>query len=282
MKIDKVITVGFEQETVSITRNARLVCNSNRFILTRDKTVKNDDGTPIGSGDTEGGHEIIAPFVRVHVKCGQDGSNFEADTSELERVLTTITSCCERVNTSCGFHVHYGRPRSDDDPRSRWDPEKVRTWLALGLSVEDAIFTACHESRLSSNHCRKLRSLYPPRDIASYYPVEEGKAWKYDNKKRYAWLNLTETRRNAPDVPVDIFRNTASGSTGTVEIRALGNTKSVPYMLAWATMWLKVATCVAYVPSSLTILRYAHGGLLMEDLNRIISLRDAQPAVAVA
>lgn len=278
MKVSKVITVGFEQEAVSLTRNARLTANANRFILTRDRTVLNDDMSPI----PDHGHEIIAPYAKVNVRCGQDGSNFEADTAEMERIITQVASCCERINTTCGFHVHYGRPKSEDDTRSRWDPEKVRTWLAIGLALEDLVFTACHESRTSSSHCRKLRSLYSASDLASYYPVEEGVPWKYDNKKRYSWLNLTETRRKVPEVPVDIFRNTQSGSTGTVEIRAAGNTKNVPYMLAWSLLWLKVATMVAYIPSSLTILRCVHGGVLNADIHRITQLRDVQPAVAVA
>lgn len=279
-RIDRIITVGFEQEAATLSRNAVAIARRRNFVLTRDRTVTLADGSPIQGY----GHEVIAPFTKVRVSCGQDGANFAADFTEVEALIADVMGCCGEVNVSCGFHVHLGRPRDEDaDLRSKWDPEKTRTWLALGMALEERAFAACPASRRQSRHCCSLRDPekgFQDADLQSYYPVDEGKPWKYDNKKRYCWLNLTETRRKTADVPMDVFRNTREGTVSTVEVRTLGNTKRVAYALAWTKLWVKVAAYVAYLPASLSLLRCGYSTALDEDFAQLRALRD-QPEPVV-
>jgi len=89
-------------------------------------------------------------------------------------------------------------------------------------------------------------------------------ARKFDNIKRYCWMNLIETKRVGTD---ERPGRGSSHALGTIEVRSLGNTAKFEYVWAWTNLLLKLAAYVAYLPSSLAILRCGMINSFEEDFS---------------
>lgn len=122
-----------------------------------------------------------------------------------------------RLNTdnSCGFHVHVSASNISSLAR-------MRQWAIatehLAMQVEDLAFKAVPNSRHGNPYCRLI---VPIRHGVSF------QSHKYNNDRRYHWLNI-----------VEMFR---PGGIRTIEVRLLGNTHRWKYLLAWSLFSMELA-----------------------------------------
>lgn len=121
-----------------------------------------------------------------------------------------------RLNTdgSCGFHIHISPQNVPLKKMRQW--AMMMQWLAK--QVEAEAWLAVPESRQSNSYCKKIELLSPGVSFAST---------KYNNPRRYEWVNM-----------VEMFR---PSGIRTVEIRLLGNTHRWKYLLAWSTFCLELS-----------------------------------------
>jgi len=118
-----------------------------------------------------------------------------------------------KLNTdkSCGFHVHMSIQNAS--------LPRLRNWAiateALAKDIEDIAFKAVPDARQSNSYCRRIQ------EITAGTRFE---ATKYNNSRRYHWLNT-----------VEIFR---PSGIRTLEVRLLGNTHRWKYLLSWVTFSL--------------------------------------------
>jgi Putative amidoligase enzyme len=249
-----------ELECTALTSNAATLSNQHGFNIHDDATVRDNRGNPTG-------REIVTQPLVVSMECGNDGSNLRIDYGDTQEVVRALCACAHSVNKTCGVHVHLGRPMANAEQKSKWEPERVRTFLAIGLLIEERIFTLVPPSRHSNRYCTKIRDVFTDQDIKSYYPVGEVLPRKMSNPKRYAWLNLIETKRVGTDARA--YRQ-ASEATGTIEVRLLGNTRRFDYIWAWTVLWTKIAAYVAYLPSSLAINHCVLASSLEPEISNVL------------
>ena len=250
--VNEKITFGLELEGLVATPASATYIS--KFTKRFDHSIVRDDGSPLPRTLEEGGgFEFITRPLVADVSMSNTGENLTVtypdggDTDVMQ-----LCDCVAHVNRSCGVHVHLGRPSRDNFLMSKWEPERVRTMLAIGLMIEDKVFDVVPNSRRNTRHCAVIRSRYSDSDLTAFYPTGNVVARKYDNPKRYCWLNLIETRRVGTETRPG---RGASVSAGTIEIRALGHTRDAAYIWAWTKLWIKVAAYVAYLPSSLAVMR---------------------------
>lgn len=249
------LTIGIELEGVVQTPEAPTIATARGFQRHFDSSVVNDDGQESPAGR---GFEYVTQILPVDVSMSNVGENLVfTNPGDLHRsTIDALCQCIGHVNSSCGVHVHLGRPASQSDVNvSKWEPERVRTFLAIGLLLESRIFDAVPNSRSDSRACARIGARYSRNDLVQFYPTGAVRARKYDNEKRYCWLNLIETRRVGTDSTPG---RGSSQALGTIEVRALGSTKNVDYIMAWVELWLNIAAYVAYLPSSLAIMQCVH------------------------
>lgn len=115
-----------------------------------------------------------------------------------------------RLNTdkSCGYHVHMGIQGASMARLRQW---ALATEL-LAKEIEDLAFQAVPDARQSNSYCKRIEYTKAGTRFEST---------KYNNSRRYHWLNT-----------VEIFR---PSGIRTVEVRLLGNTHRWKYVLAWST-----------------------------------------------
>lgn len=263
--VNSKIFFGVELECTRVSSCMPRVVNQHNWLIRHDGSVRT-----LQNEDMPDSREIITRPIPVDVEGSQDGACWHLSCSTLAQDIIDLCSCASEVNTTCGVHVHLGRPgktHSDwgDVNKSDWGPERVRTMLIIGLMLEDRMYDLCHDSRRCSAYCRKIRDIYTNEELGSYYPagatVPDN---KYDCLKRRCWLNIVETRRKGTDSR--LLRGLSHG-TGTIEIRLLGNTKNPEYIYSWIALWLQIASYVAYLPGSLAVMRAGYSG----DLDRLFA-----------
>lgn len=178
------------------------------------------------------GWELEANHVPTRIPAGvehiEDGS-VDGDGAEFV-VLPAVTKSpryvlgllkdlvhAPRLNTnkSCGFHVHVSASNLASVAR-------MRQWAIatehLALQVEDLAFKAVPDARQGNSYCRRI------------VPINHGTSFsanKYNNTRRYHWLNI-----------VEMFR---PNGIRTIEIRLLGNTHRWKYLLAWTLFSMELA-----------------------------------------
>ena len=278
--INKSLTFGLELEIVKLTDEARSLIAAHSFTQRYDRTIRGHNGETLPETvEAGGGTEVITSPFTVGVAMAQEGDNLVIDYRGAETVVRALAQCAREVNASCGLHVHVGRP-SESDPigvfgvkPSRWDPEKQRTWLAVCALLEDKFFDVCPVSRKDNQYCKPIKEAFNVAELAAYYPVGQTRevvARKYGNPKRYCWLNLIETVRNGTDSHI----GRGSGpSTGTVEIRMLGNVRRFNYIWSWVQLWVKIGAYIAYLPSALAINRIVLGNGVLPELTALATIK---------
>lgn len=251
--VNEKLTFGIELEGVTATPQAAQLSLNRHFTKRFDHSIKNDDGTHLPPTlEAGGGFEFITPPQAVEVRMNNVGDHLAIVWGDTLNVVRDLCGCVDHVNRSCGVHIHIGRPSKEGLFASKWEPERVRTMLTIGMMLENRVFDVMPDSRRGNHHCNTIRSRYSDNDLGQFYPVGNVTARKYSNIKRYCWMNLIETRRVGNDTRPG---RGSSEALGTIEIRALGNTKSFDYIMTWLQLWIRVAAYVAYLPSSLAIMR---------------------------
>ena len=259
------ITIGLELECVAPSERHEVIARDAGFKLKRDASIMLD-GTSAPQG-----MEIITRPIKVPVLVGSEPPAI-IDNTHLRAGIELLAGCAAQVNESCGLHVHLGRPIADDPATSRWLPAQVKTALTLGFMLEERLYSLCPNSRRLSRYCAKLSDHYKVTDAYATCPIGRVYPRKMANPKRYAWLNLIETKRvGDPTLPEG---RQEAAATGTIEIRMLGNTKRASYISAWTDLWVRVAALVAYYPPHVAILACASGELEVE-LQAVLAAKEA-------
>jgi hypothetical protein len=285
MRNSKPITVGLELEMLKLTPHAPRFIEMRNFGRRHDASIADKQGKLLPKTGLGAGVELVTPILEVETLVAPDGEPGEFDFTRITPVVKDLLACAQVYNSSCGIHVHVGRPngeQTDWNPRrlqgqigglaSEWKPGHIRTMLLIGLGLENIIFNLVPESRKQNTTCRRLRELYANKDIAAYYPLVNLNTRKYNNPQRYCWLNLIETRR-LQDPNEERVGYARSRAFGTFEIRALGETVNFEYVMAWTQLWVKIAAAVAYLPSESAALRCLYSNWLQEDFDKLTALK---------
>lgn len=254
--IDEEITFGLELEIVRLSEEAPDIINRRGFQRRYDRTIKGHRGEDLPETGDLAGSEIITRPITVGLEMDQNGQHMRIDWREAQAIVLDLSKCAKEVNLSCGLHIHLGRPKGDDNgpfgvKSSKWTPAQQRCWVAIGALMEEQLFAVCPDSRKNNRYCRKIKAAFNERELGSFYPVGQVTPRKYDNEKRYCWLNLIETQRQGR-AESRIGRGDGP-ATGTVEVRMLGNVRRFNYIWAWTQLWVKVASYVAYLPTEQAI-----------------------------
>lgn len=275
--IKEELTVGLELEIVRLTDQAGEIINRRGFQRRYDRTIRGHNGEALPESiELGGGCEVITKPLVVGVTANQDGSFMSIDYRDVEEIVRDLCKCAHEVNTSCGLHVHLGRPQKNAEPNvfgvkpSKWEPEKVRTFLGICTMMEDKFFGVCPESRKNNRYCAPIKNIYVEKDLTAFYPTGQVVPRKYDNPKRYCWLNLIETQRQGNDHRIG---RGAGPSTGTIEVRMLGNVRRFNYIWAWVQLWVKFAAFVAYCPTSLALNHLMLGSGIQSELETLAKIK---------
>lgn len=258
--IDEKLTIGLELEGLrSSPRAAELIAQHN-FTRHQDASVRD-------SNDRRG-FELVTGILEVSIVSDDEGKNLSIDFGNTYTVLEALCESISEVNTTCGFHVHFGRPDKSRANKSKWKPEQVRTWLTIGALLEEKLYDLVPASRKNNPHCYPIAQRYSSSDLQSFYPTGAVAPRKDDNPKRYCWLNIIETRRVGNNPRPGYM---ASEATGTVEIRLLGNTRRADYAWAWVQMWTRIAAYIAYLPTTFAMMHCVVTGSISSDWERVKS-----------
>lgn len=292
----KPLTVGLELECVRASLAFPRLADRRNFGRRTDASILDANGRKLPTHGPTQGVEIVTPILEVTSDLSTENgiSTFNFDYKDVPGVIADLSACADYVNSSCGVHVHLGKPNgeaSEWNPRrmegisggqmSEWKPGHVRTWILIGMALEDRLYSVVPETRRRSRHCRRIGEVYGSADIMSYYPVGTPVARKQENSKRYCWLNLIETRRvgDPRETRVGYSRSKAFG---TVEIRMLGETSRADYMTAWTKLWIKVAMAVAYLPAESAALYCAYSSYLQQDFDALARCKERHERTDVA
>jgi hypothetical protein len=123
---------------------------------------------------------------------------------------------------------------------------------------------------LKNDYCRTIRRCYSNSELVDFHPMGTVVPNKYNNSKRYCWMNTVETRREG------------RGALGTLEIRMLGSVRRFEYVWAWVQLWCRIGTYVAYLPSSLAMMHCCFSDSLEGDFKRIEQVKNERNSRLVA
>lgn len=275
-KIISTISFGIEFECVKLSSTALVTIQANKFERHLDHSITGDLGEELPRIWPDAGSEIVTPPYIVPVSMNGDGSslNMDMDDNRVIETVSALSSCSAHINSSCGVHIHLGRPKQVVENGvtktiSYWSPDEVRTMLIIGQILEPKLWKLVHKSRLNNSTCESITKRYSKNDMGQFYPLGKVDPVKYSNKKRYCWLNLIETQRkgNRPERGYG-----GSPATGTIEIRMLGETDNQDYIFQWLKLWLKIASLVAYAPNTLAISNCCFSEVLESDFVKLESL----------
>lgn len=284
-RVNANITVGVEVECVRTFPAITQIAQNFHFERHLDHSIRGDAGEVLPRTWPGAGTEIVTRPIPVPVIMNGDGNALNVNFTSLNEQIRAITQCMAHVNSSCGIHVHLGRPSRGNTNQSDWGPDRVRTMLVIGQILEERLMGVVHPSRRNNHHCEKIGVRYSKSDIGQFYPVGRVDPIKYNNTKRYCWLNLIETVRNGNRTEPG---HGGSPSPGTIEIRLLGETMDYEYIKAWTNYWVKVAALVAYAPSSLAVSHCCFSSTLEPDFFALkvayeadAKVRDSAPRIRV-
>ena len=268
--VNGAISLGFELECVKLYSSARTIIDREHFSLHYDRSIRGNMGEELPRTiEQGGGDEIVTPIYYVEAH-GDNCGHFQMDYKD---VLGRIQAMCEAagaVNRSCGLHIHLGRPTKENAAKSKWSPQQVRTMInCVGLPLEDRLFGVMPPSRINNLHCARIKTKYLDKDLSQFYPVGRVAPRKYDNPKRYCWMNCIETTRQGNDPTPG---HASSPALGTIEIRMMGNTRRVEYIWEWTKMWAHIAAIVAYSTPEI-VMGHIWGGTFEPYITRLSDIR---------
>jgi hypothetical protein len=144
--------------------------------------------------------------------------------------------------------------------------------LIIGQILEPKLWKLVHKSRHNNDTCESISKRYSKTDMGQFYPVGKVDPVKYSNTKRYCWLNLIETARKGNRAESGFG---GSPSTGTIEIRMLGETDNSAYIYYWLQLWLKIASLVAHAPNTLAISNCCFSDALDSEFQKLAIVHEA-------
>lgn len=258
------LTVGLEIECVRMSNTTDFEIGTREFGFSRhlDHSIRGDNNEVLPRTWPGAGTEIVTRPITVPVVMNGDGNALRLNTFSLDDATRRLCASVGHVNSSCGFHIHLGRPSKADPAKSSWEPDRVRTMLVIGQILEQRLLSLVHPSRVNNHHCMRIGQRYSKADLAQFYPVGRVDPIKYNNQKRYCWLNLIEAARVGNRTEPGLG---GSPALGTIEVRLLGDTADTNYILSWTTLWTKIAALVAYSPASLAISHCCFSNTLERD-----------------
>jgi hypothetical protein len=268
------ITFGVEIECVKLAGGAAQLIQQFGFQRHFDGSIRGPNGETLPATiEAGGGSEVVTPVYSVNVSMDAEGKHVQLDYGNAKNAIKALCDCAAEINTSCGIHVHLGLPGKDG--KSIWKPEAVRTMLAICTLREEHFFKLVPPSRHNNRHCARIKERFNESDLQSFYPIGTPVPRKSDNPKRYCWLNLIETRRKGTDPRPG---RQASEATGTIEIRLLGNTRRFEYVWAWVQLWVKVATYVGHLNSSLSLMHCAVTDSIATEMDAVRAAKNSAVA----
>jgi len=262
-RINSELTFGLEMECVRTTPSIRNLAERRGFQLCLDHSIRGDNDEVLPRSWPGAGTEIVTPILDAAVTGSSDGATIRIGMGNSLDVITDMCNCAAHVNKSCGIHVHVGKPSKTDPHMSVWKPDEVRLMLLIGRHLEGTLFGLVKPSRVNNPQCTKIEDRFTPADFGNFYPTGRVHAVKYQNPKRYCWLNLIETRRVGNTTELG---HGGSPAKGTVEIRMLGETRDPNYIFLWTHLWLKIAAYVAYVNPTMAMAQCCFAGKLNDDI----------------
>lgn len=282
--MNKIITAGLELEMTVPKPAVHSIAEANGFGFRTDASICDNFGRRLPKTGPGAGVELVTPIIETPCAVVNGGS-CTFDFTAIDHAVDALCSTAARVNSTCGVHIHLGRPNGEEttwNPQrlfgvnggkaSEWKPGHIKAWLAVAMNLENRIFDCVPVSRRQSRHCRGIRQTYSSDDLMAYTPLRGLVSRKHDNPQRYCWLNLIETSRPADpnETRIGYARSTPFG---TVEIRALGETQDADYVKAWAHLWIKIAAVIAYTPAESAILRCCYTDWLQPDFDALAAIR---------
>ena len=136
----------------------------------------------------------------------------QAFEKSLETLKEVITKYEVQVNKTCGFHVHVGL-----QPKNK--KSMINNLLIMGTAIEDDMYGSIPDSRSNNQYCLRIGKRFKVNEEMLAKKVGQVNDSKYNNDKRYCWLNIIEMIRN--------------GGLGTIEIRSMGDAKDFIYLSNW-------------------------------------------------
>jgi len=279
----KELTLGLEYEMVRPVDHMHEIVHSNHFGLREDHSIQDNTGRVVATGT-----EVVTPIYNVPVRWSGNEPSFSNLPGS---AVTALIGCANKVNSSCGLHVHLGNPVMDeltpwnpdqivDRPgghMSRWTKLQVLSWLTVGCHLEaSGLHKTVPTSRLQDSNCARIVDRYNSRELASNDPIGTVVSRKYDNLKRYCWLNLIETKRQKSPNENRIGYASSEG-LGTVEVRLLGEIADAHYAKIWCEFWLTIAAYIASFPPHkvlLAIIASRNVRQLTNDLRAFATLHE--------
>jgi hypothetical protein len=262
-KVNSVLTFGLELECVKLSKTALSTIESLSFERHLDHSIKGDNGETLPRTWPGAGHEIVTKPMAMNVSMNGDGTKCEVSPREkVTELVKKLASCSDHVNSSCGIHLHLGKPNMKNGElgtTSSWSPDEVRTMLIIGQILEPRLMDLVHASRRNNDTCQSISKRYLKSDFGKFYPVGKVDPNKYSNTKRYCWLNLIETARKGNRSERGYG---SSPATGTIEVRLLGETHCPNYIDAWTQLWLNIGALVACASSTLAISQICYSDIL--------------------
>lgn len=245
------LTFGVELECAAYSPNARLIAEHNGFTPTHDGSI-NAIGREHG--------EIITGVLTAKF----DSNKVTVADSAKEKI-EALCKCADAVNASCGLHVHLG-----NGIPSCWNASQIRTFMAVALFNENRFFNLVPDSRTNLRFCRRITELFTPDDFSSEMPILSANNNKYNNPKRYCWINFVETVRHGESTD-----GASRPGLGTIEIRLLGNTRRFDYVWAWINLWLFIAGHISSTDSSRAIMGLTAGNVMKPYLDAVYRAKTA-------
>ena len=273
-KITANVSYGLELECVKLSSSGPKTIKDNDYAVQLDHSIRGDSGEILPRTWPGAGYEIITKPHFVELTMNGDGTKLSLNEKSVIDNVKLLASCSGHVNSSCGLHVHLGHPKKSksglSDGLSHWSPDEIRTMLIIGQILEPRLLSMVHASRHNNTTCQPIAKKYTKTDLGQFYPVGSVSPNKYQNLKRYCWLNLTETVRKG--TRTDSGHGTSPGK-GTIEIRFLGETDCPEYISIWVIMWLKIAALVAYASPTMAISQVCYSDFLEGDFFALTTLR---------
>jgi hypothetical protein len=110
---ENLISVGLELEMTKISTAANMAFDQHNFGRRTDASICDNAGNPLPRHGPNVGIEIVTPILEASVELSPNGDADKFGFDKIRPVIKDLTACAASVNSSCGLHVHLGRPNGE-------------------------------------------------------------------------------------------------------------------------------------------------------------------------